>query len=315
MIIITGGDVVVIEKNKIFSKISRKGGNMKDEINGIPEEMASIKDNKSPEEMASVKDNKSPEEMVSVLDNTITLEEISEENPKEFKTKPNKKDNSSLISRISTSLVVGAVAATTIIVPAIASKDINVSIEFSDVYVTDTSMECGVYIDDPTLAEFTLTVTNDFTNRVFPIEEEENSFLLENLASNMEYNIAVTVPASFGQKKVLADMKVRTLSEDDYRTARFNGVVTECRCDIDNKFYFTMDFVDHLGVYTEFYAYLEDEEGNRDSCMFNYDLHSEQSILLETINLDSNVTFVILGYVKDGDDVKEVEFFNALVSV
>lgn len=277
---------------------------MKDELNCLPKELHETADNFSAEEIKSVEDNK------------IVLEEdASEDNKTENKYKSKKKNNSSMMTRISTTFLVGGLAATTVLIPAVTTNNVNLEIQFYEAYVTDTSIECGVYVDDPNATTLTLVVSNKFTNREYPIETEESSFLVENLASNMEYEITVEMPSSFGQNKVLAAMNVKTLSEKDYRTARFNGVETECRCSIDNKFYFTMDFVDNLGVYREFYAYLEDEHGNVDVCYFNYDLHSEQSIVLETIDIESKVKFIILCYVADGDDVIEVEFYNAEVAV
>lgn len=276
---------------------------MNDELNDVPNE---LEDTVLESDVSEIK---------MINDNEIVLEEVSESNSTKTKYKPQKNNNSSLISKISTTFIVGGLAATTVLLPAVSTNDVNLSIELYDAYVTDTSIECGVYVDDPSLTTLTFIVSNKFTNRTFPIETEENSFLVENLASNMEYEITVVMPSSFGQNKVLASMSVKTLSEEDYRTARFNGVKTECRCNIDNKFYFTMDYVDNLGVYMEFYAYLEDEHGNVDVCYFNYDLHSEQSIVLETIDIESKVRFVILGYVIDGDDSKEVEFYNAEVAV
>lgn len=266
----------------------------------------------------------SGKEIQSINETNPTEKEVILQNdiPNEFSqnlgsSKPKKKkDNSSLITKISSSFMVAAVATVAVAVPAMSTDSKDLEVQFQETYVTDTSVSYNLYINDPSLADLDLILRNDFTTRRVDIQSEEISGTFENLVPKMEYIMQIVMPGSFGSEKVIASMNVKTLSEEDYRTARFNAVDAECRCNVDGYFHFTMDFVDNLNVFKNFKAYIEDEEGNQIYCELTQNLHEEQKILIDFKILKGNrATLYILCDRTEEDAVTPIQLFKGSYSI
>lgn len=236
----------------------------------------------------------------------------SYENQTETSKKSSKAD-SSLMSRIS-AFFITIVAAVTIVVPATTSSKL--TIKFSDAIVTDTTISYEVLIDGDTDLDLYVLVSNDFTKRKMPITGNLTEQTVENLKPNMKYKISVMSDGTLSDS-VLAEMEVKTLSIEDYRLSRFNGCKTECRCHIDGYFYFTMDFVDNIGSFTDFEATLTDTNNNVSNCEFNYDLHAEQKISVKEAGLTGNSgTLLITCLVTNIDGtVASRELYRAEVAI
>lgn len=243
-------------------------------------------------------------------------ENLMVESEEEKTAKPKKKSSDiSMFSKMA-SLVAITAAATTIVIPT--TTETKVFVEFRDTVVTDTTVQYAVAIEllEDKAMDVYLKVSNDFTKRTYGLEIGYNSDTIENLKPNMSYSLEVVTKTSFGEK-VLANTAVRTLSEDAWRTSKFNGVTTECRCEEDGFFYFTMDFVDNLERFVEFTAYLEDEYNNTSQCYFTQNFHEEQKIMVTGSSLQgSTVKFVIICEVRDENDNIEREImYEAIVSI
>ena len=92
------------------------------------------------------------------------------------------------------------------------------------------------------------------------------------------------------------------------RTSRFNGVEGHCNCGVDGYYYFTMDFDDASGYYSDFEAWIEDTfylEGIEDSHIARWeqtgDLHEEQRIFVD--NLEGSKGTLFIKFKLNGEDV------------
>lgn len=281
---------------------------MKDELNKIKPNEDNFKEIEDYAESKGVVEEKVNEAVVTdeFSDNAI------------FEAKPKtKKSDSSLLSKISSSFMITAVAATTVVLPVVGATDTSsLEIKFSDAYVTDSTVSYVIEVSDATIVDLDLVLVNNFTSRRTDIIENVTEGVFEELAPKMEYSLQIVMPGSFGSEKVLAEMKVKTLSEEDYKTARFNGVMAECKCNEDGFFHFTMDYVDNLFAFQNFVAYLEDENQNRIYCDFNGDLHTEQLINVDfTILKGNTATLVITCDKVDGQQVENIQLFKGTYSI
>lgn len=237
---------------------------MNDEINDII-----LEDLEKPENTINVNNE--------VLDNNILLnQEFSEFKDPTFSKPVNikkKSDTMKLLSGFAAVIVLGVGA-----VNVTSSPNERVEFAFDDFIIRDTSIDYGFAISDYDTTDYTIKLQNSFTNRQRKVDDVYVTGSFENLAPNMKYTIKVVTPGSFGSERIIHEQSISTLSTSEYRTARFIDIETECRCEIDGFFYFKMNYIDHLNVFNDFYAYLEDDYGGQSSCYWNEDLHSEQKI-------------------------------------
>lgn len=235
-------------------------------------------DSKTFEDSAVVRDNPVPDEIVEQPTSTI-------------KTK--KKDTVSLLKM--SSMLIGCTAAVGIIAPAVANANISISVQFGEIIVTNTSISYDLIIENTEEIDLYLSLTNDFTNRVVLIDGDTITSTFTDLKENMRYKLSVYTSQTFGEKTI-ASTYVTTLSEKDYKIARFDGVDTICKCNVDGYFYFTMNYVDNIEAFSNFEAYLIDDYENTSYCEFNEDYKTTQKIIVSDSALDGNEATLIINY-------------------
>lgn len=221
--------------------------------------------NGEPTEYGRVKDNAPAEESRSFAGNP----EASEANNGTPK-KPKKKrgGTASLASLFVAATVVVAAGAVMLSQPdvsaEIAAQATDVAVTYEIEIISEKALEVVLY--------------NDFTRRVFPLEQGANHGVFENLHPDVEYTLAVVGNFGFGERR-LSEKKVRTSAlPPPPPVTEWRGVEHECRCYLDGYFYFRMDFIDENGYYSDFRATLTDVDGNVSVCTFGEDLHDWQRI-------------------------------------
>ena len=92
----------------------------------------------------------------------------------------------------------------------------------------------------------------------------------------------------------------------------FESVDTECRCGVDGNFYFTMNYTDNGGQFSDFVAYIEDNFGNRSECVFAIDneggYHNEQKIYV--LGLSGSTGKLTIEYKINGSEETTYAFNN-----
>ena len=204
-----------------------------------------------------------------------------------FESKPKKSSssrrNSKLLQTLSAFAAIAVVAGAAVALP---SDDVSASIK--ETFVTDTSVEYAVFVEEG--EGLNLVLYNDFTRRSVALKKGENSGLFTNLKEEMDYTLAVVGNFGFGEKKI-AKTSVKTLPP---LITEWHGLTHECTCDVDGYFHFNMDFVDENGYWTKFRAWLKDENGNLSYCEFGEDLHGDQKIdVVEAGLVGKTATFTL----------------------
>lgn len=186
-------------------------------------------------------------------------------------------------------------------VVAVTGASVNVSAEIVSLTVTDTVLCCTVNLDSDTDAS--LVVYNDFTRREETLENGENVVEVTGLKADVQYTVAVVYAGSFGET---------TLIEESVRTDKYPPLVTvlysvesECTCNVDGYFHFTLDFIDENGYWTDFEAWLEDAYGNRSYCEFTQNLLEEQSIDVIWAGLRGNSAAFTVACTSSDPDAEE----------
>lgn len=154
---------------------------------------------------------------------------------------------------------------------------------FHELTATDKAIIYSIELANRSDKELSLVISNQFTNRVKTIEEVEFSGIEYGLKSNMTYSVEVK-----SGNKTIAERSVRVLKPEEMPRTEFYSVDTECTCNVDELFRFTMNFVDDNYYWYGFSATLTDCYGTTATCLFNADPHSEQTINVVENNLFSD---------------------------
>lgn len=89
----------------------------------------------------------------------------------------------------------------------------------------------------------------------------------------------------------------------------FNSVTTECFCERDGTFHFSIDYEDDFGLIEFISAKIEDKNGNVSTCEFSDNLHEEQYITVPNTFTGSKGTFT-LEYTVNGEAQTYTEEVN-----
>ena len=82
------------------------------------------------------------------------------------------------------------------------------------------------------------------------------------------------------------------------KVAKFYYVEGHCHCGVDGYYYFTMNYEDYQGIFSDFKAWIEDDFGNKAYCTFSDNLYEEQKIyVLE--NLEGSHGKLVIKYKAD----------------
>ena len=95
----------------------------------------------------------------------------------------------------------------------------------------------------------------------------------------------------------------------DKYTSKFEDVTGYCNCGVDGYYYFTMNFEDDGGLFSDFKAYIKDDfydtaaESEKEKhiayCTFSDNLHDEQKIFV--LDLQGSHGTLVIEYTKDGE--------------
>ena len=121
-----------------------------------------------------------------------------------------------------------------------------------------------------------IVASNDFTRREASLSGGTNTGSFEGLKPNMSYKITVEQTSAFGGS--IAEESVTTLTAEEAPVTALYSVTSECTCNIDGCFHFTMELVDEKGIWSEYEATLTDKKGTVSSCVFSQEITAEQVI-------------------------------------
>lgn len=184
------------------------------------------------------------------------------------------KKKSASFDKIITKILVGGAAVVTVsgfvLAPATAPE-----VSFTSLRATDTRIDYTVEVEED--AEGLIIVaSNDFTRREASLSGGTNTGSFEGLKPNMSYKITVEQTSAFGGS--IAEESVTTLTAEEAPVTALYSVTSECTCNVDGNFRFTMELVDEKGIWSEFEATLTDKYGTVSSCVFSQEITAEQVI-------------------------------------
>lgn len=194
------------------------------------------------------------------------------------KTKKKSSKKSNIFTKISA--IVAATAAVGIIAPTTIYASDDVTVDFTEVAVTDTAVTYDVNLENWSGDTYEIVLYNDFTQRSGTITSETYRLEEDNLKPGMTYTIAVKSGYT-----TIDSVSFRTKTEDELPVTALNEVKAECACTLDGTFQFTIDFVDENGWLSDFKATLTDSKGTVSECTFTSDPHGLQTIEVTSANL------------------------------
>lgn len=106
----------------------------------------------------------------------------------------------------------------------------------------------------------------------------------------MSYSLKVV-----GKSGVISlDMAQKSVTTDTVApVTKLYSVESECTCNVDGYFHFTMHFMDENGWWSDFEATLTDRYGTVSECVFTEDVHGEQRIEVGSDFKGNTATLVI----------------------
>ena len=138
------------------------------------------------------------------------------------------------------------------------SDDLTVTGSFVTIDASDTTVRYTVELEDydPEL-EYSVSLSNRFTERTQTFQSDTFSYKEENLRPDMEYTLTLTA-----EGEVLATGTVTTERQAE---PHFLLVSYECTCPEDDLFHFEVDIENADGIWTDVTATLTDMMGNSSS--------------------------------------------------
>ena len=219
------------------------------------------------------------------------------------------KKKSLSFDKLITKILVGGAAVMTVSGFVLAPAAPEVS--FTSLRATDTRIDYTVEVEED--AEGLIIVaSNDFTRREASLSGGTNTGSFEGLKPNMSYKITVEQTSAFGGS--IAEESVTTLTAEEAPVTMLCSVTSECTCNVDGNFRFTMELVDEKGIWSEFEATLTDKYGTVSSCVFSQEITAEQVIdVVGAPLVGKTAQFVISCY--DSELGQRTQLYSAVVTI
>lgn len=255
--------------------------------------------NKVAPEINSQTENKSFKENVVFKENKAVLENVNVVENKEFDGKSSgktaKKDKRSRAMSVMSTSLIGVVG----LVVAGLTNLVNVKFKakFNEVEYRDGQIVYSLNVSDMTEKEYLRLYPERDAKKLDAIElvdedgdgyiegsfEVDHEYIEKQLASSNNVSIRYTLNLRGMVGLDVERLFDRYVVKIDKFTSIFHNVKGYCNCGVDGYYYFTMNFEDDGGQFTDFVAYIIDSVGNRADCEFTDNLHDEQRIFVSNL--------------------------------
>ena len=280
--------------------------------------------NKTPE-FAKQNENRVIRENVVIAENKPVLENVSTEESKSFDEtkKPEVKNKQKARNRAMAALTSSVVGVIGLVVAGMTNLlNVKMKAEFNEVEYRDGLIVYSINVKDITEKEYLIVYPERDGKKLDPIKlvDEDNDGVINGqfevdkdyieMQMSMHDNINIKYVLNL---RGLVGLDVERLFDRyvvriDKYTSKFHNVTGHCECGVDGYYYFTMDFEDDGGLFSDFEAYIIDDfyedasEEEKPShiayCRFSDNLHDEQRIFVNDLKGSTGRLFI--KYLADG---------------
>lgn len=272
--------------------------------------------NKRAPELNPQVENKVTRENVFAVENKTVNENIVAKENIEFDGKSSRKTDKIKARNKAISVLTSSLVGVVGLVVAGMTNLVNIKFKakFNDVEYRDGQIYYSINVKDMTEKEnLTIYQSRDAT-KLEPVRlvDEDGDGLIEGsvevdrdyIERQLERKDNVNVKYVLDLRGVVG-LEVERLFDRwvvriDKYTSKFEDVTGYCNCGVDGYYYFTMNFEDDGGLFTDFEAYIEDDFGNKAACEFTDNLHDEQKIFV--LDLQGSHGKLVIKYKADGEE-------------
>ena len=268
-----------------------------------------------PEVNAQV-ENKVPRENLFAAENKAALENVPVKENVEFDGKSSRKtDRIKSRDRAMSVLTTSLVGVVGLVVAGMTNLiNIKLKAKFDEVEYRDGKIVYAINVENITEDEYIIVYPERDTKKLDPIkliDEDGDGVIKGEFEADTDYiekqlatgeNVTVKYVLNL---RGLVGLDVERLFDRyvvkiDKCTSKFHDVTGHCDCGKDGYYHFLMNFEDDAGLFTDFEAYIEDDFGNKATCMFTDNLHEEQGIFV--LDLQGSHGKLVIKYKADGEE-------------
>lgn len=272
--------------------------------------------NKRAPELNPQVENKVTRENVFAVENKTANENIVAKENIEFDGKSSRKTDKIKARNKAISVLTSSLVGVVGLVVAGMTNLVNIKFKakFNDVEYRDGQLFYSINVKDMTEKENLTIYQSRDTTKLEPVRlvDEDGDGLIEGsievdrdyIERQLERKDNVNVKYVLDLRGVVG-LEVERLFDRwvvriDKYTSKFEDVTGYCNCGVDGYYYFTMNFEDDGGLFTDFEAYIEDDFGNKAKCEFTDNLHDEQKIFV--LDLQGSHGKLVIKYKADGEE-------------
>ena len=261
-------------------------------------------------------ENKATRENVFAVENKTVNENIVAKENIEFDGKSSRKTDKIKARNKAISVLTSSLVGVVGLVVAGMTNLVNIKFKakFNDVEYRDGQIYYSINVKDMTEKENLTIYQSRDTTKLEPVRlvDEDGDGLIEGsievdrdyIERQLERKDNVNVKYVLDLRGVVG-LEVERLFDRwvvriDKYTSKFEDVTGYCNCGVDGYYYFTMNFEDDGGLFTDFEAYIEDDFGNKATCEFTDNLHDEQKIFV--LDLQGSHGKLVIKYKADGEE-------------
>ena len=281
--------------------------------------------NKKAPEFASQSENKVIRENIAISENKPVLENVPASESTDFNVKkPVTKSKEKARNRAMAALTSSVVGVIGLVVAGMTNLlNVKLKAEFDEVEYRDGLIVYSINVKDITEKEYIIIYPERDGKKLDPIKliDEDNDGVIkgqfevdkEYIEKQMEMHDNINIKYVLNLRG-LVGLDVERLFDRyvvriDKFTSKFHDVKGHCECGVDGYYYFTMNFEDDGGLFTDFKAYIVDdfydgasseaEKANHIAyCTFSDNLHDEQKIFVNDLKGSNGRLFI--KYLADG---------------
>lgn len=278
----------------------------------MPELNKKIPENQIQADHIELRDNAPFEEMTAQSEFTAVQDENNQ--PKEQEeTVERPKNKKSFLASLSTSLVV-VVAAAVVGITNLLNVNLNATFNDELTKYVDGKIQYSIDVTDLTEKESLKLYLYEDQELIetFALVDEENDGIIdgeievdkEKIQTKLDQADNVRVEYRLDLKGEVGLNVERAFDSYVFQIDKFystiDSVDMHCECSVDGCYHFLINFTDPLEKFTEFEAWIEDENGNVATCEFSDDLHAEQKIFVG--NMTTSRCKLFIRYLENGEE-------------
>ena len=270
-----------------------------------------IPENQIQQEQIDIRDNAPIEEMTA--QNEFVAAQDENNQPKEQETVERPKNKKNFLSSLSTSLIV-VVAAAVVGITNLLNVNLNATFNDELTKYVDGIIQYSIDVKDLTEKESLKLYLYEDQELIetFALVDEENDGIIdgeiivdkEKIQAKLDQSENVRVEYRLDLKGNVGLNVERAFDSYVFQIDKFystiDSVDMHCECSVDGCYHFLINFSDPLGKFTEFEAWIEDENGNIATCEFSDDLHAEQKIFVG--NMTTSRCKLFIKYLENGEE-------------